>query len=394
MKKIASVFCVITAVLSLAYAAQAKGMSMNEAANTQTDTSLVTVTRQDFGVLDDGRAVTLFTLSNQAGMRVEIMTLGATITRLFTPDRNGTVEDITLGFEKAQPYLTESPYFGAIVGRYANRIKEGKFSIDGKDYSLAINNDPNALHGGIVGFDKRIWNASAFTKDGMAGVTFSLESKDGDEGYPGTLNVSVTYTLDAENRLKVEYDATTDKATVINLSQHAYFNLNGHASGAITDHELTLYASRYTPVDKTLIPTGDLAAVQDTPMDFRTAKKIGDDIGASFQQLDFGGGYDHNWVLDKEQLGTIELAAELYAPKTGRHMAIYTDQPGIQFYSGNFLDSSITGKDGAVYAHRNGLCLETQHFPDSPNQPAFPSTLLQPGEQYHTVTLFKFSADE
>ncbi|MCV6606047.1 MAG: galactose mutarotase, partial [Porticoccaceae bacterium] len=338
----------------------------------------------------DGREVMLTTLSNNAGTRVAIMDLGATIVELQTADRDGNLADITLGFDNPGQYLTDSPYFGAIVGRYANRIKEGKFSLDGKEYSLAINNGPNALHGGLVGFDKRLWQSETASSESEASVTFSLVSEDGDEGYPGTLNVQVIYTLDDNNQLRVDYLATTDKTTVVNLSQHAYFNLDGHDSGAITDHELLLNASHYTPVDSTLIPTGDIATVTNTPMDFREAKAIGRDIGVEHEQLEFGKGYDHNWVLDKTTDETLQLAASVYAPESGRTLVITTDQPGVQFYAGNFLDGSITGKGGAVYRHRNGFCLETQHYPDSPNQPNFPSTVLKPGEQYKTSTVFEF----
>ncbi|MDM3870067.1 aldose epimerase family protein [Porticoccus sp. W117] len=344
-----------------------------------------------FGKLDDGREVGLTTLSNSAGMRVAIMDLGATIVELHTPDRDGNLADITLGFDNPGQYLTDSPYFGAIVGRYANRIKDGKFTLEGQDYSLAVNNGPNALHGGLVGFDKRLWRSQGKSSGSDASVTFSLVSEDGDEGYPGTLKVQVTYTLDDSNRLRVDYLATTDKTTVVNLSQHAYFNLNGHGAGEIIGHQLMLNASHYTPVDATLIPTGEIATVVDTPMDFRQAKTIGRDIAVGHQQLAFGGGYDHNWVLDKSGTESLQLAASAYTPKTGRTMAIYTDQPGIQFYAGNFLDGTVTGKDGVVYHYRNGFCLETQHYPDSPNQPNFPSTVLKPGEQYKTTTVFEFA---
>ena len=344
-----------------------------------------------FGRLDDGRQVRLFTLTNAADIRVQIMDLGATIVRLNVPDRFGAMGDITLGFDNPQQYLDESPYFGAIVGRYANRIARGRFSLDGADYTLAVNNGPNALHGGMVGFDKRLWQASLMSNETSSSITFALASEDGDEGYPGTLEVAVTYMLDDENRLTVDYHATTDRATVINLSQHAYFNLNGHDSGANTSHELMLNADYYTPVDATLIPTGEISPVAATPMDFRVAKPIGRDIDAAFEQLQFGGGFDHNWVLNKS--GTTDeprLAAAVYAPDSGRTLHIYTDQPGLQFYAGNFLDGSLVGKQGAIYQRRQGFCLETQHYPDSPNQPTFPSTVLRLGETYKTTTVFAF----
>ncbi len=351
-----------------------------------------TVKSARFGTLDDGRAVRIYTLTNKSGASVAIMNLGATIVSLRVPDRAGKLDDVTLGFDQPAPYLTQSPYFGAVVGRYANRIKQGQFSLDGHSYKLAINNGPNALHGGLVGFDKRMWQAKTSVSAKAATVTMTLLSRDGDEGYPGQLAVVVTYSFDDANRLTVSYQAKTTKPTVINLSQHSYFNLNGQASGAITDHELTLNASHYTPVDQNLIPTGEIAPVAGTPMDFRSPKAIGRDIALQDQQLLFGLGYDHNWVLDKSGARGLQLAASVYAPATGRALIIRTDQPGIQFYSGNFLDGKVKGKGGVSYQHRAGFCLETQHYPDSPNQPGFPSTVLRPGTTYRTTTVFEFSA--
>ena len=349
------------------------------------------ITQDEFGTLADGRKVQRFTLSNASGASIAVLDLGAIIQSLKLPDRNGELGDITLGFDNPQQYLTDSPYFGAIVGRYANRIKEGKFSLDGQPYTLAINNGPNALHGGLVGFDKKLWAVEPFEGESHAGLKLSLTSPDGEEGYPGTLQVRVTYTFDDANKLTVDYLATTDKATVVNLSQHAYFNLNGHASGTILDHELMLNARHFTPVDATLIPTGEIAPVAGTPMDFTRPKKIGLQIDNDTEQLTFGLGYDHNWILAPEGPSEqLELAASVYAADSGRTMSIYTDQPGIQFYAGNFLDGSFAGKEGRVYQHRNGFCLETQHFPDSPNQPHFPSTVLKPGESYRTSTVFEF----
>ena len=348
-------------------------------------------TSRVFGTLDDGREVTLYRLENNNGASVEIMDLGATIVSLNVTDRTGNIGDIALGFDNPGQYLTDSPYFGSIVGRYANRIAEGRFSIDGETYELATNNGPNHLHGGIVGFDKRLWNSLPYEKASGAGIRFTLDSEDGDEGYPGRLSVEVDYFFDDDNRLSVEYIATTDKKTVVNLSQHTYFNLGGHDAGTIAGHELMLNAAHYTPVDSTLIPTGEIAPVADTPFDFSTPTEIGSRIDDEHEQLKFGLGYDHNWVLnDNSDDDALHLAATLYSPESGRRMKVLTDQPGIQFYAGNFLDGSISGKGGIVYEHRNGLCLETQHFPDSPNQANFPSTLLEPGDQYRTTTVFEF----
>ncbi len=352
----------------------------------QDKTSRISTT--SFGTLNDGREINQLTLTNVHGAGVGIIDLGGIIVSLNVPDQGGELGDITLGYDNPQQYLDESPYFGAIVGRYANRIAEGKFSIDGTEYTLAQNNGPNALHGGLEGFDKKIWTAETSENNHSASVKFKMISADGDQGYPGTLTTEVVYTFDDENQLTVEYRATTDKTTVINLSQHAYFNLNGHGSGNIGDHEMMINASHYTPVDETLIPTGEIAPVVDTPMDFRVAKPIGGDIEADFEQLGFGMGFDHNWVLDGEGMA---LAASVYAPKTGRVMEVYTDQPGIQFYAGNFLDGSSTGKDGVAYVRRGGFCLETQHFPDSPNQGNFPSTILRPGDVFESKTIFKFN---
>lgn len=347
----------------------------------------ISVESSVFGNLDSGQQVTKYTLANEAGTRISIIDLGATITELYTVDNQGEFSDIVLGFDNPQQYLTDSPYFGAVVGRFGNRIAQGKFSLDNKEYTLATNDGENHLHGGVVGFDKRLWDAKVNAKDS---VTFTLLSADGDEGYPGALTVSVTYQLTDDNRLVVDYDATTDQATVVNVTQHSYFNLAGHNSGDILNHEMMINADRFTPVNKTLIPTGELAPVADTAMDFNQATKIGARINSDEQQLAFGGGYDHNWVLNKKQPNEMSLAAQVYEQTSGRTLAIYTDEPGIQFYSGNFLDGSFSAKNNAVYQYRSGFCLETQHFPDSPNQANFPSTVLRPGEQYKTRTIFEF----
>lgn len=340
-----------------------------------------------FGKLPDGRNVTEYIIKNGQGATMSVIDLGGIIVSLKLPDRNGKIEDIVLGYDNPQQYWEESPYFGAIVGRYANRIANGRFMIEEVEYTLAQNNGPNALHGGLEGFDKKIWNAVPFENNQSAGVKFTLTSEDGDQGYPGTLTVSVTYTFDDENQLTVDYKATTDKATIINLSQHTYFNLNGHKNGNINDHEMMINASHNTPVDETLIPTGMIAPVQNTPMDFRTPKSIGHDIDNNFEQLIYGSGFDHNWVLDGENM---KIAARVFAPKSGRVMEVYTDQPGIQFYTGNFLDNSTKGKESTLYPKRSGFCLETQHFPDSPNNENFPSTLLLPDEVFESKTVFKY----
>jgi aldose 1-epimerase len=349
------------------------------------------VTREPFGRLPDGRSVELFTLRDGRGIEVRAMTFGAIITSLRTPDRNGTVADIVLGFDSLSGYLAGSPYFGAIVGRYANRIAGGRFRLDGVTYRLARNNGPNSLHGGVQGFDKVLWTAQPFQTDSTAGVLFQYESRDGEEGFPGSVRVDVRYTLTAGNALVVDYEATTDKATPINLSQHTYWNLHGDGHGDILDHWLTLNASAYTPVDSTLIPTGQIASVDGTPFDFRHATAIGTRINEVNEQLRFGRGYDHNWVLDGNPVGTTVNAARLEDPTTGRRLDIRTTEPGIQFYSGNFLDGTLKGKNGQAYGHRTGLCLETQHFPDSPNHANFPSTVLRPGQRYQSRTTIAFS---
>ena len=344
-----------------------------------------------YGKLPDGSVVTQYTLTNDNDIVVKLIDYGAIITELWIPDRDGVAADVVLGYDNIEAYLKETPYFGAIVGRYGNRIGKGTFAIDGEAYQLAVNNGENHLHGGVRGFDKVLWNAEGFREDGAAGVRLSYLSRDGEEGYPGNLGVQVTYLLNNDNELIIRYKATTDRATVVNLTHHSYFNLRGQGNGSILDHELTLNAGYFTPVDAGLIPTGEILSVAGTPMDFTRPKPIGARIDADCEQLAFGGGYDHNWVLDKTG-GGLTLAARLYDPDSGRQMEIHTEEPGIQFYSGNFLDGSLTGKAGAVYQYRYGMCLETQHFPDSPNKGHFPSTRLNPGEVYTTVTVHRFSA--
>ena len=348
---------------------------------------------RNWGRTPDGKNVALYTLTNTHGLKAQIISYGATLISLEAPDNQGNMGDIVLGHDSLQGYLSAdtSPYFGAIVGRYGNRIDKGKFTLEQNEYTLATNDGENHLHGGEKGFDKVVWeqlDAAAIIQ--QAFVTLSYVSPDGEEGYPGTLTCKVTYTLNNDNELTISYEATTDKETIVNLTHHSYFNLTG-VQRDILDHELRLNADRYTPVDEGLIPSGELATVTDTPMDFTTPTKIGARISDDFEQLKFGGGYDHNWVLNQEQPGGLTLAAEVFEPISGRVMTIHTTEPGIQFYSGNFLDGSITGKDGTVYNHRFGFCLETQHFPDSPNQPNFPSTVLKPGEKYTHLTVHKFS---
>jgi aldose 1-epimerase len=348
------------------------------------------VVSEAFGSLPSGTRIEAYTLTNSNGVEVRAITYGGIIVSLKVPDRNGELHDVVLGYDDLAGYLTESPYFGAIIGRYGNRIGGGRFVLDGQAYTLATNNGPNHLHGGIKGFDKVVWEAEPFEKADSVGVSFSYTSRDGEEGYPGNLVVTVTYSLTAENELVFDYHAVADKATPVNLTQHSYFNLAGAASGDILDHELTINADSFTPVDATLIPLGVIAPVEGTPLDFRTPTAIGARIEQEHQQLEHGLGYDHNFVLNRGDAALVR-AAQIYEPQTGRQMDVYTTEPGIQFYSGNFLDGSIIGKAGHVYGHRSGLCLETQHFPDSPNKPEFPSTILRPGEEYQSRTIYAFS---
>ena len=347
------------------------------------------VQQQPFGDRE-GRPVTLYTLKNAHGIELQAMNYGGIIVSLRVPDNKGQFADVVLGHEKLEGYIPNPPYFGAIVGRYANRIANGTFKLDGKTYTLPKNDGPNTLHGGTTRtFDKVVWDAQPLS--GKNGVAFSYLSKDGEEGFPGNLKVKVTYTLTDNNELVIDYEATTDKATPINVSQHSYFNLAGEGNGDILNHEVMINADRFTPVDKNLIPTGKLEPVKGTPMDFTTPTKIGARIDDNFEQLQLGHGYDHNFVLNRKGPGMV-LAARVTEPTSGRVLEVSTTQPGVQFYSGNFLDGSITGKQGHVYKRRYGFCLETQHYPDSPNHPNFPSTILKPGQTFHQKTVFKFSA--
>jgi len=342
----------------------------------------MSVAKEPFGQAD-GQAVELYTLTNKNGLRARIMTYGGILVSFETPDRQGRLNDITLGFDTLDEYLKGHPYFGATIGRYGNRIGKGKFTLDGVEYTLAVNNGPNHLHGGVKGFDKVVWEAEGFESGEGVGLKLRYVSKDGEEGYPGNLACIVTYLLTNEDELKISYEATTDKATVLNLTNHTYWNLAGQGEGDILGHELMLAADRYTPVDEGLIPTGELRSVKGTPMDFTKAMKIGSRI----QKVDIGG-YDHNFVLNSGG-GSMALAARVYEPGSGRVMEIHTDQPGVQFYTGNFLDGSNKGK-GKVYNKHYAFCLETQHFPDSPNKPQFPSVVLRPGQKYETVTVHRF----
>jgi aldose 1-epimerase len=346
------------------------------------------VQQQPFGT-HDGRPITLYTLTNSHGVEVRAMNYGGIIVSLRVPDRKGELGDIVLGHETLDGYVPNPPYFGAIVGRYANRIANGTFTLDGKTYTLPKNDGPNTLHGGVDRtFNKVVWDGEAIA--GKNAVAFTYLSKDGEEGFPGNLKVKVSYTLNDNNELVIDYEATTDKATPINVSQHSYFNLAGEGNGDILSHEIMINADRFTPVDKNLIPTGELRPVKGTPFDFTTPTRIGTRIDENYEQLVLGHGYDHNFVINRKGSG-LELAARVYEATSGRLMEVSTTQPGVQFYTGNFLDGTITGKHGHVYKHRYGLCLETQHFPDSPNHKDFPSAILRPGETFHQTTVFKFS---
>jgi aldose 1-epimerase len=339
-------------------------------------------------MIQEANPYQILTMSNSNGMEMTVTNLGARVMTLLVPDKNGEVLDVVLGYDTPKEYLTSpEPFFGTAVGRYGNRIAKGKFELDGQTYSLELNNGANSLHGGPGGFHNVIWKVEEADN---SHIVFSYLSKDGEEGFPGNLNVKMTYYLTEANEFKIIYEAETDKATPINLTHHSFFNLNGVGSGDILGHELQLIASKYTPVDSTLIPLGSNEPVAGTPFDFTEAKAIGQDINKENEQLKFGGGFDHNWVLDKKEEGRLELAATAYGPKSGIVMDVYTTEPGIQFYAGNFLDGSAIGKNGVSYEFRSAFCLETQHFPDSPNQPNFPSTILRPGEKYEQTCIYKF----
>jgi aldose 1-epimerase len=346
------------------------------------------IPHEPFGTAPDGQAVELYTLRNSHGVEARIMTYGGIVVSLKVPDKQGHLGDVVLGYDTLDAYVKNSPYFGAMIGRYGNRIARGHFTLDGTTYTLATNNYPNALHGGIKGFDKRVWSAT--TRESADGAELILEylSKDGEEGYPGNLKVTATYTLMRDDALRLQYRAETDKDTVLNLTQHSYFNLAGQ--GDILQHQVMIPADRFTPVDATLIPTGELREVKGTPFDFRTPTAIGARIGQDDQQLQFGGGYDHNWVINKE-FGKLSLMARVTEAGSGRVLEVFSTEPGLQFYTGNFLDGTITGKGGWVYGRRAAFCMEPQHYPDSPNRPEFPTVELKPGQVYRNTILYRFA---
>ena len=346
-----------------------------------------------FGKTADGKQIDKYVLTNQHGMEVAIINFGATLVALKVPDRAGKVDDVVLGYDDVAGYANGKSYFGGTIGRYGNRIAHGTFQLNGVSYQVPKNDGENSLHGGTVGFNKHIWTAKEVSTGAGQALELTYLSKDGEEGYPGNLSAKVIYTLAADrNELRIDYSATTDKDTVLNLTNHSYFNLAGQGEGDILAHQLTIHAQQFTPVDATLIPTGELKDVKGTPFDFTESTPIGARIGQDDQQLKLGKGYDHNWVLDRTGGGGgLAAAAEAYEPKSGRDLLVLTSEPGLQFYSGNFLDGTVTGKKGKVYQYRFGFCLETQHFPDSPNHPQFPSTVLKASQHYQTATVFKFS---
>jgi len=349
------------------------------------------ITKQAWGHTKEGTQVELFTLRNSKGAEAKISNYGGLVISLVVPDKNGHLGDVVLGYDSIEGYLKSTPYFGALVGRYGNRIAKGKFTLDGQTYSLATNNGPNALHGGLKGFDKVVWEPHIKTTPDGPALVLHYVSKDGEEGYPGNLDVTATYRLTEDNALRLDYTATTDKDTVVNLTQHSYFNLAG--KGDILNHIVMINADKFVPVDSTLIPTGELKPVEGTPFDFRKPTSIGARINDKDEQIKFGGGYDHCWVLNKP-MGQLGVAARVYEPTTGRVLEVITDEPGLQFYTGNFLDGSITGKKGWNYKYRNALCMEPEHYPDSPNQPQFPSVVLKPGQTYKNTIIYKFSVQK
>jgi aldose 1-epimerase len=354
---------------------------------------MVEISREPFGEIE-GRLIDRFTLANRHGLRVEVITYGGIIRAIWAPDRDGQLANVTLGFADLAGYLHQNePYFGCIAGRYANRIANGRFTLDGETYQLPTNDGSNHLHGGVCGFDKRVWDAEEIREEGGAGVRLAHVSSDGEEGYPGALSATVSYLLDDDNRLRIDYRAESDRPTIVNLTNHTYWNLAGEGTGSVEDHVLQLAASRYTPVDASLTPTGELAPVQDTPFDFTTPMAIGARIREGHPQLLIGRGYDHNVVLDRAPGdATLIMAATLRDPDSGRTLTIWTTEPGIQFYSGGYLDGTLVGASGRTYRQGDGLALETQHFPDSPNQKNFPSTVLRPGETYTSTTVFALLA--
>jgi aldose 1-epimerase len=373
-----------TVVLSLGVLALAAGLA---GCATKSATSN-RITKESFGTAPAGQAVDIYTLHNSKGMEARICNYGGIVVSLKVPDKSGKLDDVVLGYDHLDDYVKNSPYFGCLVGRYGNRIAKGKFTLNGVTYMLATNNYPNALHGGLKGFDKRVWQARTYDSPAGPALILTYLSQDGEEGYPGNLTVKATYTLTEDNSLRLDYVATTDKATVINLTHHSYFNLAGH--GDILRHEVMMPADRFTPVDATLIPIGELRPVAGTPFDFTASTPIGARISQSDEQLRFGGGYDHNWVYNKKS-SELSLLARVNEKTTGRVMEVWSTEPGLQFYSGNFLDGTLTGKGGWVYQHRNGFCMEPQHYPDSPNHPNFPSVVLKPGQVYKNTIIYRFT---
>jgi aldose 1-epimerase len=370
-----------------------KNNSVEKQSEVTSDAIKNEVSKSSYGTTTDGKNVDKYILKNKNGMQVDIITYGGIITSWTAPDKDGKYANIVLGYDSLAQYQRSNPYFGALIGRYGNRIAKGKFTIDGQTYSLPINNDPNSLHGGTTGFDKVLWDViSSETSDNGATLVLGYKSKDMEMGYPGNLDVKVTYALTNEDALDVKYEATTDKKTVVNLTQHTYFNLSGDFKKDILDHEVSIAADKFLPVDATLIPTGKLQDVTNTPFDFRTPKAIGKDIAAKDDQLTKGKGYDHCWALNPvESVSQLRSVSKVLHPSTGRVIEILTNEPGIQFYTGNFLDGTLPMPGGGTYSYRSGFCLETQHYPDSPNQKSFPTTLLEPGQKYSSNTVFKFS---
>ena len=348
------------------------------------------INKRNFGIVDDNLNVELFELENNSKMKVSITNYGGIITEIIVPDKEEVLSDVTLGYANIDGYLDKSPFFGAIIGRYGNRIKNGSFQLDGKIYNVTKNEDSNHLHGGLKGFDKVVWDTEIFRTESEIGLKLRYLSKDEEEGYPGNLYANVKYTLDNSNSLRIDYHAETDKKTLCNLTNHTYFNLKDAGASSILDHEIMIFADEYIPIDSKAIPFGKIESVHNTPFDFNTPKKITERINQKNEQLINGIGYDHTYVINGEN-GKLRKAASVYEESTGRVLEVFTTEPGMQFYSGNHLDGSITGKDGNKYKYRNGLCLETQHFPDSPNNPNFPTTVLNPGEIYNSTTIYKFS---
>ena len=365
--------------------------TMDEQEQNQVEHENVTgITKESFGAMPDGSAVDLYVLTNANGCKARITNYGGIVVSLEVPHRDGQVSDVVLGFDTFEPYLGPHPHFGALVGRYGNRIGKAKFALDGVAYELAANNGENHLHGGITGFDKKLWQADVVKDDEGEALRLQYVSEDMEEGYPGELSVEVVYRLTEDNGLRIDYRATTDKKTVVNLTHHSYFNLKDAGASSILDHEIMIAAERFTPVDAGLIPTGELRSVEGSPLDLRNSVPIGAHINDDDEQIQFGGGYDHNWVLNSQD-GSLSLAARVHESTTGRIMEVWTTEPGLQFYSGNFLDGSQLGKGGTKYEHRSGFCLEAQHYPDSPNKPEFLSTVLAPGEVYTQTTIYRFS---